>query len=270
LQHVVLAVLVAVLLAVPVAMAAQAEADLLVAASRGDVDAVRALLEQGADADATNEYGATPLILATVNGHADVVQALIEGGADAALADTFYGRTPLQWATLGGASDIAPLLLVGGAVDFGMLFLEAVSAGNVDQVAEYLDMQVPAEDVLAEALQRAVAARSEPMAQLLIAAGAVPPPPTIVSVDAERLRLYEGRYADEVGYELLIIADQQSRTLLVRPPGMRNPLRFLPVEESTFISEQSQNMTLRFTVRDGRVVGMAFSQGGVARRMSKQ
>ena len=51
---------------------------------------------------------------------------------------------------------------------------------------------------------------------------------------------------------------------------MRNPLRFLPVEETTFIAEQSASISIRFVVRDGRVVSMSFTQGGATRRMSKR
>ena len=162
------------------------------------------------------------------------------------------------------------MLFVAGSVDFDALFMQAVDAGNVEQVAELLRMQVPPAEVLSEALRQAIAMRNEPLGLLLIDAGAVPPPPPIISIDAARLRLYEGRYVDEVGYELVIIADEQTRALLVRPPGMRNPLRFLPIEEATFISEQSVSISIRFTVRDGRVVSMSFTQAGATRRMSKQ
>ncbi len=240
------------------------------AASGGDIEAVRAQLAEGVDVDAANDYGATPLILAALRGHSEVVRALLDAGADAELADTFYGRSPMAWASIGGSEDVVSMLFIAGAGDFDALLMEAVNAGDIDQVAQLLQMQVPADEVLSEALQRAIAARSEPLAQLLMSAGAVPPPPTIISIDVERLRLYEGRYADEVGFELMIIADERTLALLVRPPGLRNPLRFVPVEESTFISENNESIVIRFTVRDGRVVSMSFTQAGATRRMSKQ
>jgi len=240
------------------------------AASGGDIEAVRAQLAEGVDVDAANDYGATPLILAALNGHGEVIRALLDAGADAELADTFYGRSPMAWASIGGSEDVVSMLFIAGAGDFDALLMEAVNAGDIDQVAQLLQMQVPADEVLSEALQRAIAARSEPLAQLLMSAGAVPPPPTIISIDVERLRLYEGRYADEVGFELMIIADERTLALLVRPPGLRNPLRFVPVEESTFISENNESIVIRFTVRDDRVVSMSFTQAGATRRMSKQ
>jgi hypothetical protein len=176
----------------------------------------------------------------------------------------------LQWATQAGSEEIATLLFVAGAGDFDVLFLETVRSGDLELTASLLGMQTPPEEVLSEALDHAIRERNEEMAQLLMAAGAVPPPPTVVAVSADRLRLYEGRYADEVGYELVIIADLQTLTLLVRPPGARNPLRFVPVEDSTFMAEQTPNIYIRFTVRDGRVVSMSFTQPGVTRRMNKQ
>lgn len=252
------------------ALQADGGAVLRAAASRGDVAVVGELLAQGIDIDDANDYGATALVLAALNGRAEVVRALLDAGADPDLADTFYGRSPLGWATMGGFEDVVLMLFVAGSVDFDALFMEAVNAANLEQVAELLGMQVPAAEVLSEALQQAMATGNEPLGRLLMGAGAVPPPPTIISIDAARLRLYEGRYVDDVGYELVIIADQQTRALLVRPPGMRNPLRFLPVEETTFISEQSTSIFIRFVVRDGRVVSMSFTQGGATRRMSKR
>jgi len=162
------------------------------------------------------------------------------------------------------------MLFLASAGDYDALFLEAVDSGDADQVARLLGMQTPADEVLSEALDHAMRDRNEQVAQLLMGAGAVPPMPEVVAVDAARLRMYEGRYVDDVGYELVIIADQQTRTLLVRPPGVRNPLRFVPVEQDTFIAQDTPNIYIRFAVRDGRVVSMSFTQPGVTRRMNKQ
>lgn len=256
--------------AVACALQADGGEALRAAASHGDVAVVGELLAQGVDVDDASEYGATALVLAALNGHPEVVRALLDAGADPDIVDTFYGRSPMGWATLGGFKEVVLMLFVAGSADFDVLFLEAVNAANLEQVAELLRLQVPPAEVLSEALRQAMATGDEPLGRLLMGAGAVPPPPTIISIDAARLRLYEGRYVDEVGYELVIIADQQTRVLLVRAPGMSNPLRFLPVEETTFISEQSSSIFIRFAVRDGRVVSMSFTQGGATRRMSKQ
>ena len=65
------------------------------AALNGHVDAVRVLLELGADKEASADDGGRPLYLAAQNGHVAVVKTLVELGADkeAATAD---GGTPLH------------------------------------------------------------------------------------------------------------------------------------------------------------------------------
>lgn len=77
---------------------------LLLAARNGNIDAVNALLDGGADINETASTDkATPLVLALINGHYDAAKQLIERGADVKLA-TSDGVTPLyavidvQWA----------------------------------------------------------------------------------------------------------------------------------------------------------------------------
>jgi ankyrin repeat protein len=67
---------------------------LMRAAAAGHADVVRLLLAAGADADATDDEGATPALLATLNGRLRVTRLLLEAGADPNAADV-YGRTVL-------------------------------------------------------------------------------------------------------------------------------------------------------------------------------
>ena len=55
---------------------------LLAAANKGDNAKVTELLGQGANVNAQNEAGSTPLIEAVYNNHADTVKLLLEKGAD--------------------------------------------------------------------------------------------------------------------------------------------------------------------------------------------
>ena len=73
------------------------------AVRQGNVEAVDALLERGADINQVSADNTTPLMLATINGQFDLAMHLLERGADATIP-TAAGGTPLyrvldlQWA----------------------------------------------------------------------------------------------------------------------------------------------------------------------------
>lgn len=129
--------------------------DLILAAQAGDLDAVNALLEAGADPNQFDFPGFTPLYFAAQNGHTEIVRALleaganpniqtddgvtplfktiqiggdrhieivralIEAGADLNIQDyniyAISGRTPLHMAAIEGYTDIARALIEAGA-----------------------------------------------------------------------------------------------------------------------------------------------------------
>jgi ankyrin repeat protein len=83
------------------------------AAKRGDVDAVRWLLDRGAEPSARwAHWGAevTPLHLAALQGHAGVARLLLAAGADTTLRDTAHDGDPLGWAEHCGRTEVAELL----------------------------------------------------------------------------------------------------------------------------------------------------------------
>jgi ankyrin repeat protein len=84
------------------------------AARDGDLEKVRALIDEGAEIDARGENGETPLILAILGGHADVTELLIGLGADV-MARNARGLTPLHAAAYSGSAELARLLLDHGA-----------------------------------------------------------------------------------------------------------------------------------------------------------
>jgi hypothetical protein len=75
----------------------------------GDEERVQQMLAQGADVNATNDYGTTALILAAKKGHTKIVKLLLEKGADVRFTER-NGYTALRWAEEKGHKDIVPLL----------------------------------------------------------------------------------------------------------------------------------------------------------------
>jgi ankyrin repeat protein len=67
---------------------------LLSYASKGDVDAVKQLLDEGASANASDYDGRTALHLAASEGHVPVVELLLQQGVDVNPVDR-WGDTPL-------------------------------------------------------------------------------------------------------------------------------------------------------------------------------
>jgi len=78
-----------------------------------DTETVQLLLRSGANSKAANRYGVTPLSLAAMNGEASMIEALIKAGADpnAALAD---GETVLMTAARTGKPDAVKALISHG------------------------------------------------------------------------------------------------------------------------------------------------------------
>ena len=79
-----------------------------------DMDTMQLLLRSGANAKAANRYGVTPLSLAATNGNAAMIEALIKSGADpnAALPE---GETVLMTAARTGKPDPVKALVARGA-----------------------------------------------------------------------------------------------------------------------------------------------------------
>src|SRR5262249_42118825 len=85
------------------------------AAMKNDVDLVQTLLYAGANAKATTRIGAyTPLLLAARNGNAEVIDPLVKAGADVNAA-TSNGTTPLMFASASGNVALVQALIERGA-----------------------------------------------------------------------------------------------------------------------------------------------------------
>jgi len=87
---------------------------LMLAALRGDEDAVRRLLIYGAEVNATNNVGGNAFMTAALQGHHQIVRILLDKGATLN-AKNNKGWTALMYAAWNGHTDIVKMLLARGA-----------------------------------------------------------------------------------------------------------------------------------------------------------
>jgi ankyrin repeat protein len=74
-----------------------------------DGSVVRLLLEHGADINAQNQIGRTPLHWASIKGALEVVRLLLEHGSDVEVED-YDGKTALEFAADGGHGEVVESL----------------------------------------------------------------------------------------------------------------------------------------------------------------
>jgi NAD(P)-dependent dehydrogenase (short-subunit alcohol dehydrogenase family) len=114
------------------------------AAFRGDLTALRQGLEAGAELNAADQSGATPLIVATTFGHTEAAKILIAAGADVNMQNN-DGSTALLVAALLCRTEIVEALLANGADkqmrnNAGSTALDVVSVpfGEIKAAYDYL------------------------------------------------------------------------------------------------------------------------------------
>ena len=179
------------------------------AAAAGDVPQMEQLLASGANVNATDDEGVTPLMIAATSGCADAVRTLLEKAPGTAItADT----TSLVFVAWSGHPDIMLMLLEHGlrvdAVDKAgeTALVVAASKGDVEMARILLDHGADAElRSSAKPLIRAVSGDNVEMAKLLIERGA----------DVNR--------ADEKGQTALAVAVNKEIKKMLKEAGARNP-----------------------------------------------
>ncbi len=85
------------------------------AASRGDIESIKTLLGKAVDLNCQDRAGRTPLHLAALNERVDVVSALLEAGADVDATDEQFGCRPLHLSARQGHAGVSELLVRYGA-----------------------------------------------------------------------------------------------------------------------------------------------------------
>ncbi len=125
---------------------APATAPVADAARRGDRDAVRVLLQQGADVSAAHGDGMTALHWAAERGDAELTEMLVYAGANLAAGTRIGQYTPLHVASKSGSGQVVRALLEAGAdvsarsTNSGVTPLHlAAAAGDPAVIAMLLD-----------------------------------------------------------------------------------------------------------------------------------
>ncbi len=88
---------------------------LMKAALNGHPEAVRKLLDKGAQVELVDKGGYSAMMLAASNGHVEVLRLLLDHGADIDRVEQTQGMTALIWAAQRGQADTVRLLLERGA-----------------------------------------------------------------------------------------------------------------------------------------------------------
>lgn len=101
------------------------------AAQHNGVEVALLLHAAGADVNAADFTGETPLLAACREGQRDVAEALVDAGADVAAAD-MNKFTALHWAAYGGHTELCQMLVARGAD----LFAANISGLTPRQVGE--------------------------------------------------------------------------------------------------------------------------------------
>jgi outer membrane protein assembly factor BamB len=239
-QHVLIGVLSLVSLALSVPLQSQAlDKQLLVAASRGNVALVKELLGKGANVNADNGHGVTPLWYAADQANVALVKLLLDRKADPNAKDLEYGKSPLRVAAVPWSDIKAPeerkqivaLMLEKGAGTEGDALVDLIRGGYDDAVREIVRRGKAETSYLNQALGAAKRAQQADLVDLLTKAGASEPGPLDTPRAPERLQRLTGAYRSASGQELTLRTSIFEDQLLLERPGVSKTL-LLPADLS--------------------------------------
>lgn len=238
--------------------------ELLAVTRKGDLAAVKSLLDRGADVNAKSPYGSTPLFFACDRGHIEIVKLLIERGADVNVEDTFYHATALTWATDKKRVEIIKLLLDRGAKSAAIVLMSGVQGGNAQIVKIALDKGGIDPKTLTSALGAATRANKTEIVEMLKAAGATPPEPVkTVQLDEATLANYAGTYTGSfrgADFEITFVVKNGNLSGTVLG---QTALTYSPVTKTQFRSVEVDGISVEFVSDNGTVSGFRLTQGTV-------
>jgi hypothetical protein len=261
-------ILVVVTAAVALAQAPGDRADALSeAARRGDVAAVKKVLDEGVDVNTKFRYNRTALSFAADRGHVEVVKLLIQRGADLNVKDTFYSATALNWAISPAMErtpkhdEVVRVLLQAGAQGKEDALKAAAGRGETETIKVILDLGGLSPGTLSDALEAATRDKQTAAVSMLEHAGAKARPE--LKLDAGQLARYVGSYqgSGNMAQATVTIAVADGRLAATLGPQR---LTLVARDETTFgISEQPGN-TVTFKIEQGKAVSLTLNAFGSA------
>ncbi len=211
------------------AVTADAKRDALWAAVRaGDVQAVRAAIENGADVNARNEYGVSALWIAASKAKPEVVECLVAKGADVNTRDDIWYQTPLSSAVGAAQPETVRLLIKAGARDVDAAVIAAAAAGNAAVAQAVLDSAKVSQEALDAALNLAPGAADAKVKEVLKAAGAKPLPP-VPEEDRKDWARLTGTYESDGGARLTVAVRETGLVIGGRVVKAAGPDTFVPL-----------------------------------------
>ena len=191
-------------------------ADLLKAAEDGDARRIEERLANGADIEAKDKYGRTPLIIAAVEGHVAALKLLLEKGSNVRATNP-YGRMALHFAAGNGQAEVVRVLLAHGAHPkekppngIGPI-VEAAGSGSIETVQVLLENGADLNADGGAALRAAASSGRSEMVLFLLSKGVVPTNRTKDSKDP----LDEFR-SDRIGGSTRCLSQEATKALLER------------------------------------------------------
>ncbi len=120
------------------------------AAKSNDIKTLKELLDNGIDVNVKSQYGATALTFAADKSRVEAVKLLLERGANPNAEDSFYGSTPFYWAIFKGNTEIIRFLLDHGAdISKPDALFAAAQSGNNEVVRIMLEKGAAGADAVA-------------------------------------------------------------------------------------------------------------------------
>lgn len=232
--------------------------DLLTAARKGELAAVKALLEKGAGLEAKSRYGQTPLFFAARGGHEELVKFLLAKGAQTKVNDTFYKMSLVAATADKGYTAIVKALLEAGAEGAADALEAAAERGNQEMAEMVLATGKVKPEQMTGALTAAQRAKQPAIVELLTKAGAKAAPKPSAQVSEEKLKAYLGTYkGDPVGEMTFVLKEGK---LFLNVQGQS--LELGAFDDTTFGLLVNAAVKLQFKLTDGKVTGVNLLQGG--------